>query len=271
MAQLPVSASAASGGMWAWGTTAAALPGCVPSSTPTVSTTRTLSASPSQSASPSAADVTAAAAGAACSADAACASGSCKGGICCSPFAVQLGCSDCAAGSGACVSRYPGEVCGSNMDCGTNMCQGCCCAASALVVTGCMSCKCWSAPGTTAASAGTCTSPAPPPSPPSNVTLPCNATTSASGALELSRVIAFPSALNVADAVPLLFLPAGSPLNREGVDIVVATASACAAFAALPGSSQCAQARAFALPNGPYFYLGPASALGMTAAPACAA
>ena len=157
------------------------------------------------------------------------------------------------------------------MDCGTNMCQGCCCAASALVVPGCVSCKCWSDPGTTAASAGTCTSPAPPPSTPPNVTLPCNATASASGALELSRVIAFPSALNVADAVPLLFLPAGSPLNREGVDIVVATASACAAFSALPDSSQCAQARAFALPGGPYFFLGPAAALGMTAAPACAA
>ena len=68
-----------------------------------------------------------------------------------------------------------------------------------------------------------------------------------------------------------MFLPAGSPLNGYGVDIVVGTASACAAFAALPGSSQCAQARAFALPDGPYFYLGPASALGMTAAPACAA
>ena len=88
--------------------------------------------------------------------------------------------------------------------------------------------------------------------------------------MSLSRVIAFPPASNVTDAVPLVLLPAASPLNTYGVDIVVATASACAAFSSNAAATQCS-AFSYALSSGTYYYLGPASALGMTSTPSCAA
>ncbi len=89
--------------------------------------------------------------------------------------------------------------------------------------------------------------------------------------MALSRVIAFPPSANVGDAVPLLFVPAASPLNPEGFDIILATPSACAALVALPGSATCNQARPFSSGGALYYYLGRADALGMAAAPACAA
>ena len=67
----------------------------------------------------------------------------------------------------------------------------------------------------------------------------------------------------------MVFLPAAAPINSYGVDIIVACASACAAYSANGAATQCTGAT-FALPDGTYYYLGTASALGMTAAPTCA-
>ena len=105
--------------------------------------------------------------------------------------------------------------------------------------------------------------PAPPP-----VSLQCNGTVALNASVALTRVISFPGGANVSDNAPLMFLPAASPTNSDGVDIIVATAAACRAFAALPGSAQCT-VRTFFLDGSLYYYLGTASALGMTAAPAC--
>jgi len=120
----------------------------------------------------------------------------------------------------------------------------------------------------TPASAGACV--AAPPST-SLVTLACNATVSVNESTTLSSVIAFPQSLNVTDTVPLLFLPSASPLNAEGVDIILASAPACAAYAALGGATQCAMGRAYAVDGAIRFFLGPAAALGMAPAPLCAA
>ena len=93
-----------------------------------------------------------------------------------------------------------------------------------------------------------------------------------------SQLIALP---NVTDAAPLLFLPAASPLNAQGQDLVLATAQACAAYAALVGSpTRCDMARLFPIPSASsssssspaaaYYYLGLASDLGMAASsPSC--
>jgi len=101
------------------------------------------------------------------------------------------------------------------------------------------------------------------------VLLPCNASSTVNATVAPSSVITFPAALNVTDAVPLLFLPAASPLNTAGADIILASASACTAYAALGGATQCNRARAFATDNGVMFYLGAAASLGMVPAPAC--
>jgi hypothetical protein len=49
----------------------------------------------------------------------------------------------------------------------------------------------------------------------------------------------------------------------------VASPQACAAFAQIPGASQCSLNRAFSLANGYYFYYGLAAELNMGPAPAC--
>ena len=101
-------------------------------------------------------------------------------------------------------------------------------------------------------------------------TLPCTANASASSqGVAAASIIAFPAALNVTDAAPLLFLPAGAALNGAGVDVILASRAACAAYAALGGAVQCDLARAFATDAGIMFYLGAAAALGMVPAPAC--
>jgi len=79
----------------------------------------------------------------------------------------------------------------------------------------------------------------------------------------------FPPALNVTEASPLLFLPASAALNTEGVDLIIASPAACAAYAAVGGPTQCNRARAFAAAGGLMFYLGAAAALGMGPAPTC--
>ena len=81
----------------------------------------------------------------------------------------------------------------------------------------------------------------------------------------------FPAAAGVTDAAPLLFLPASSPLNPSSADIVVATAGACAAFAAQAGSPTCSWGMAYSVNGGTYYFLGAAAALGMTAATQCGA
>jgi hypothetical protein len=179
-----------------------------------------------------------------------------------------LGCLTCQANTGTCTTFSPGESCASAFDCASNQCLGgCCCAASAIQNPGCTTCACWSNASTTAANAGTCTAS------PSLTTaaLACNASVALNTTIAFSRLIAFPASSNVTDAHPLVFLPAAAPLNTFGVDVILATPSACAAYARAASPFQCSLARAFPLPGGAYYYLAPAAALGMTATPACAA
>ncbi len=228
------------------------------------------SASPSATASATPTLAGALAPGLPCASNASCAAGACMGSFCCSRNAARLGCATCLANTGACLLLSPGEACASRADCGTNACLGgCCCATSALLVGGCAACACLDNATTAVEDAGACVGGAPLAAAP-QAALQCNATTALNATVALSRVIAFPSGLNVTDEVPLLILPAASPANPDSVDIVVATAAACRAFAALPGSAQCS-ARTFYAGGALYFYLGTASALGMTAAPACGA
>ena len=180
----------------------------------------------------------------------------------------MLGCQTCHANTGSCVTYSPGESCASTFDCASNQCLGgCCCAASAIQTPGCSACTCLSNASTTAATAGACTAA------PSLATaaLACNATVSLNATVALSRLIAFPASSNVTDAQPLVFLPAAAPLNTFGVDAILASPAACAAYVQAASPFQCSLARAFPLPSGAYYFLGTAAALGMTAAPACAA
>jgi hypothetical protein len=207
--------------------------------------------------------------GTSCSSNASCAIGKCLGGFCCNSAAVALGCIACQAGTGSCALYSPGEACSSAADCGTNLCLGgCCCAATAIQTLGCASCACWSNASTTAATAGACSSTTAAPT--TNTTLQCNSTVSLSASVPLSRIIAFPASSNVTDATPLVLLPATSPLNTYGVDIIVATAAACAAFSANAAATTCSSF-SYALSSGTYYYLGAASALGMTSTPSCSA
>ena len=223
-------------------------------------------------------------AGAACSAAVPCASGACSGGFCCSATAAQMGCRSCHYGTGTCVLHSPGEACASSFDCGTNLCLGgCCCAASAALSVGCSACQCWggsgsanatrgataaAAPATTAATAGTCTA-----NPSMTLTLPCNASESIPSAAALSRVISFGNLSVGAD--PLLLLPAVAPLNTWGADVILASAPACATFAAQQagGAQACSTAQQVYVSAAgvPYYYLGSASALAMVATPGCSA
>ena len=208
-----------------------------------------------------------------CTSNASCPSLACRGGYCCNAAAARMGCQSCQPGTGSCATYSPGEACSSAFDCASNLCLGgCCCAASALTTAGCTGCRCWANASTTPATAGMCTSPTFSPALPTYATLSCNASTSLNTSVALSRVITFPQALNVTDAVPLMFLPAASPLNTFGFDIVLATLKACAAFAATPNSPQCSLSGlvySLGSPPQPYFFLGGADALGMAAAPGC--
>ena len=184
-----------------------------------------------------------------------------------------MGCLACSPGTGSCATYSPGEPCASGFDCASNLCLGgCCCSASALQTLGCGSCNCLAGLNGSASLqlAGACASPAPAASNASLANLACNASTSLNATVPLSRVIAFPASANVTEPAPLILLPAASPLNTYGVDIVVSTASACAAFAANAAATQCS-AFSYALASGTYYYLGTAAALGMAATPGCAA
>jgi hypothetical protein len=103
------------------------------------------------------------------------------------------------------------------------------------------------------------------------LTLPCNASVSIPSAATLSRVISFGNLSVGAD--PLLLLPAVSPLNTWGADVIIASAPACAAFAAQQqgGAQACSAAGPVYVSAGglPYYYLGSAAALAMVATPAC--
>jgi hypothetical protein len=237
---------------------------------------------PSASPLPAAAAAASAPAGAACSSAAACASGACNGGFCCSATAAQMGCRSCQYGTGSCALYSPGEACGSSYDCGTNLCLGgCCCAASAVLSVGCTACQCWggssgsvnvssaaaATAATAAATAGACTA-----NPSMTLTLPCNASVSLPSAAALSRVISFGNLSVGAD--PLLLLPAVAPLNTWGGDVILASAPACATFAAQAGGTHACSASQSVYVSAagvPYYYLGSAGALAMVAAPACAA
>ena len=259
---------------WTWTLPSSLCAAVSASPTPSDSRSGTASRSPTASVSPSPPPPSIALnqspAGASCASDAMCASGTCRGSVCCSPFAVRLGCSTCVAGTGACASLYPGEACASNFDCQTNLCAGgCCCASSALTTAGCNACTCWSSNASTAATAGMCAAPPPPP-PAASVALQCGNATAVNASVAAAALITFPAALNVTDAAPLIVLPSTSYLNTFGEDVIVASASACSAYAALGGPTQCNRGRAFATDFGVMFYLGTAAALGMGAAPQCA-
>ena len=211
--------------------------------------------------------------GAACVSNASCASGSCLGGFCCSATAKAAGCVSCQPGTGSCALFSPGEPCASSADCGTNLCLArCCCALAATQTVGCTACRCWAAGGTNASTAGACAAAAAANgTAPVAATLPCGGDTSVNATVSLSRVISFPAGANVNDAAPLVFLPTTSPLNDGGEDLVIATASACAAYAAVAPAAKCTAARTYVLPTGTYYYLGTAAALGMAATPGCPA
>ena len=232
----------------------------------------TVVAAPTTFAAPTPPPSFAAAPGAPCSSNATCSSGACLSGSCCSPAAASLGCLACQPGTGSCATFSPGEPCASPFDCATNLCQGgCCCAASAVQTLGCAACACLANASTPPSLAGACTSAVPASAAlPAPATLPCNGTVSINASVPLSRVIAFPPSANVSGAAPLVLLPPTSPLNAYGVDIVLASASACAAFAANGAAAKCS-AVAYSLPGGAYYYLGAAAALGMAPAPGCAA
>ena len=67
----------------------------------------------------------------------------------------------------------------------------------------------------------------------------------------------------------MLTLPC-SRLSSFGFDIIVATASTCTAYANLNGGTlSCNTAVSFVVSNSRYFYLGPASALGMEPTNSC--
>ena len=86
-----------------------------------------------------------------------------------------------------------------------------------------------------------------------------------------SRSVVFPAWANVTDAAPLILLSSASPLNAAGVDIVVASQSACAAFIALSPAGAaplCDMTRRYVVAGALYHYRGTASELGMEAAPA---
>lgn len=104
-----------------------------------------------------------------------------------------------------------------------------------------------------------------------NTTLKCNATSAVSaGSILPSQRIVLPNDVNT-DVAPLVILSAASPVNSFGVDIVVASASACASFASTAGSVLCST-QTFPIGTATtYFYLGTAAALNMIAAPSCAA
>ena len=208
--------------------------------------------------------------GSTCFSNAACASAACRGGFCCSNSSALLGCSSCAPSNGACLAVNPGDSCASPLDCATRACLGgCCCSLAASQTAGCTTCRCAaSTNASTAATAGACTAPAPPAA--ANATPPCNSTMAFNASGPLSRVIAFPAAANVSGASPLVFLPASSPLNAAGIDLVLASAAACAAYSAAAAATQCTAAT-YALASGTYFYFGTAAALGMTATPGCSA
>jgi hypothetical protein len=100
-----------------------------------------------------------------------------------------------------------------------------------------------------------------------NTSLFCNASVALSTSVSLDRVITFPN--GTTGAAPLLYLPASTLYNALPFDIIVASASACASFAATPAATQCDGARAYSLPSGAFSFLGAAAGLGMTAAPNC--
>ena len=132
---------------------------------------------------------------------------------------------------------------------------------------GAASCTPCPANGTTlyagAASASAC---APAPAALTAPAAPCAAPLLLNASVPLSPSIVLPG---VPGAAPLLFLPSASPLNPGGVDLVVASAAACAALAAQAGSPGCALSQPFVFGGAQYYNLGPASALGMTAATQC--
>ena len=216
---------------------------------------------------------TGALAGSTCSSNSTCTSLACRGGFCCSNSSALLGCSTCSSQTGACVTANPGDVCSSPFDCASSVCLGgCCCTNAAAQTVGCSSCRCLAASDSAPVTAGSCSASYSSISlaAPSNVTLSCNSSVSVNSSVSLSRVISFPATANVSGTAPLVFLPASSPLNTYGVDIIVASASACAAYSSALGSAKCT-ASMYALPDGTYYFLGLASDLGMTAAPSCAA
>ena len=184
----------------------------------------------------------------------------------CNSDALRLGCSNCTS-AGDCQVYSPGEPCSSDMDCASNLClSGCCCSSSAVRTPGCTACKCLANSTTTSSTAGSCLSTN------ATVTIPlqCNSSSlTLNTNTVLTRVISFPSSSNVTDATPLVFLPSTSPLNQQGVDIILATLSACRAYASLPSPFQCTYSPFFTLSAGTYYFLGKASEMGMTATPSC--
>lgn len=81
-------------------------------------------------------------------------------------------------------------------------------------------------------------------------------------------MVTFPSSSGL-QGQPLLVLSATSLLNHHGVDIVIATPEACAAWATAAARSVCNSSDAYAITGVLYWFAGTAASLNMEASGVC--
>lgn len=200
--------------------------------------------------------------GSLCTTSASCASHHCRLGACCNPSAIAVNCGGCSFQSGSCILRAPGEFCSTRFDCASDLCLGGCCC-SPLAPSGCTACVCWSPLPLPPASIGSCVLA------PSPALVPCNATSSESVASSTiaAELVTFPASAGLSGR-PLLVLSSSSPLNLHGVDIVIATPEACAAWSAASGFV-CTFSKSYAISGALYYFAGTAASLNMEASGVC--
>ena len=128
-------------------------------------------------------------------------------------------------------------------------------------------------PNTTTLYAGAASSAACAPLLPLSSAINCTASSAPGVLLSPSQLITFPGLAANPAAPPLIFLPVASPLNTAGMDLILASAAACATFNATAGSATlCDFTRQVPVAGSTYYYLGTAASLGMSAAgPTCGA
>ena len=82
-----------------------------------------------------------------------------------------------------------------------------------------------------------------------------------------AELVTFPPSAGLSER-PLLVLSSSSPLNGRGVDIVIATPEACAAWAAASGFV-CTASETYAIAGVLYYFAGTAASLNMEASGVC--